>query len=127
MPLIPHFLHPASVEGVIVLASSVCVCVCLSVRLTILAKRMDIQAGISACPPTDFLTTSGCSSWYYFWLHFRVPLHNEKGIAIHFLCETSCPPRTIHYHSLFLTYTSRRKQLCNTLDLSSCKTELLGL
>ncbi len=34
---------------------------------------------------------------YYFRLHFRVQFQSEKGIAVHFLCETSCPPRTVHY------------------------------
>ncbi len=42
-------LHPASAEGVIVLALSVHLSVCVSVCLTILAKRTDIQACISAC------------------------------------------------------------------------------
>ena len=42
-------------------------------------------------------TISGCISGYYFWLHFRALLQNEKGIAIHFLCKTSCPPRTFHH------------------------------
>ena len=33
---------------------------------------------------------------YYFQLHFRVLLQSEKGIAMHSLCETSCPQRTVH-------------------------------
>ncbi len=33
---------------------------------------------------------------YYFRLHFRVLLQSEKDIAMHSLCETSCPPRTVH-------------------------------
>ncbi len=39
--------------------------------------------------------------WYcfrlHFQLHFRVLLRSEKGMAMHSLCETSCPPRTVHY------------------------------
>ena len=59
-------------------------------------------------PVALLTTTSGCSSGYYFRLHFsfylrfhfRVLLQTEKGIAMHSLCETSCPPRTVHF--LFL-------------------------
>ncbi len=55
-------------------------------------------------------TTSGYYFWlhsgyyfrlhfrYYFRLHFRVLLQSENGIAMHSLCETSCPPRTVHFH-----------------------------
>ena len=50
-PCLLGLLHPTSAEGVIVLALSVsiCVSVCVSVRPTILAKRTDTQAWISAC------------------------------------------------------------------------------
>ncbi len=49
-------------------------------------------------------STSGCSSGYYyrlhfryfFRLHFRVLLQSGRGIAMHYLCETSCPLRTVH-------------------------------
>ncbi len=39
--------HVSDVSGVIVLTSSVCVCVCLSVT-TLISKRTDVQTGILA-------------------------------------------------------------------------------
>ncbi len=39
---------------------------------------------------------------YYFRFHFRLLLQSEKGIAMHSLCETSCPPRTVHYLQLLV-------------------------
>ena len=45
---ISQSLHPASAMGVIVLTSCVSVWVCLSVRLTLLAKRTDIRTWILA-------------------------------------------------------------------------------
>ncbi len=68
---------------------SVCLCVCVCVRYFRLHSR------------------------YYFWFHFCVLLQSEKGIAMHSLCETSCPPRTVH---CFQT-TTIVIQICDLLYL----------
>ncbi len=66
-------------------------------------------------------TTSGSSPGYFFLLHFWhyirfrfwVLLQSEKGIAMHSLCETSCPPRTVHLERWWQGKVSFWAQLCD--------------
>ena len=51
---------------------------CVLLPVAFLSTTSGFNAGIA----------SGCTSGYYF--------QSEKGKAMHFLCETSCPPRTVH-------------------------------
>ncbi len=74
---------------------------------------VDLPVTTSGCTSG---TTSGCTSGYYFWLHFRlhfrVPLQSEKGIAMHSLCETSCPPRTVHCHAPVMITDTHDNNIC---------------
>ncbi len=58
-----------------------------------------IPTGVRTQAPNCQLLLTGLSEMsfrYYCQLHLPVLLQSNQGIAIHSLCEISCPPRTVY-------------------------------
>ena len=52
---------------------------------------------LSVCSSLSCLTSPHYGIRLHFRYYSRVLLQSEKGIAMHSLCETSCPLRTVHF------------------------------